>query len=98
MAAAEFRGWLGKASFFIKLAVLLIVVILIIMSAKLIMDYSELRKRSDQLREQIRQEEEKIEELKYYIASPIDERYVRKFAGELLGLVPSDEKIYVTEP
>ena len=42
--------------------------------------------------------EEKIEELKYYIASPIDERYVRKFAGELLGLVPSDEKIYVTEP
>ena len=92
------RGTVGKASFFVKLGLLITVIILIIMTIVLVMEYAKLAERTRELREKIAAEEEKIDELTYYVNSPIDEHYVRKFARELLGLVPSGEKIIITDP
>ena len=92
------RGSFGKASFFVKLALLLIVVILLVRTAVMIMEYARLSQRTRELREMIAAREEEIDELNYYIASPIDEHYVRKFARELLGLVPPGEKVIITDP
>ncbi|MBO7376705.1 MAG: septum formation initiator family protein [Clostridia bacterium] len=92
------RGVFGKASFFVKLALLIIVIILIIRTVVMIMEYAKLAERTRELKAKIAAEEEKIDELNYYINSPIDEHYVRKFARELLGLVPSNEKVIITDP
>ncbi len=87
---------LGKAGIFIKISVVIIVLFLVIISLKLFMDYTELLEQKEILQRNLEKLDNEIDELRYYITSPMDANYVRKFAKELLGLVPSDEVIYIT--
>lgn len=88
---------LGKAGIFVKIAFILAILILIVICVTYLIKYSELIQRKAQLERQLEQVSEEIEELNYYIRSPMDEHYVKKFAKELLGLVPADAKVYIPE-
>lgn len=87
---------LGKAGIFIKISAVIIVLFLVIISIKLLVDYSELLEQKKILQRNLEKLDTEIDELRYYITSPMDADYVRKFAKELLGLVPSDEVIYIS--
>lgn len=88
---------LGKAATFVKIALIFIIIFLLVISVNKLMKYSALLERKEEIQKKIDALNEEIDELKYYISSPMDEQYVKKFAKELLGLVPSDEIIYITD-
>ena len=87
---------LGKAAIFVKPAIIVVCLLLIVMSVRIFFDYSELLAERERREAELSRLNEEIDELKYYISAPMDEAYVRKFARERLGLVPADEKIYFT--
>ena len=87
---------LGKAAAFVKIALIFTIIFLLIISLNKLMTYSELLETEKEYQAKIDELNERIDELNYYISSPVDEQYVRKFAKELLGLVPPDEIIYIT--
>ncbi|MBO4321740.1 MAG: septum formation initiator family protein [Clostridia bacterium] len=95
-SAAEEDSPLGKAAIFVKPAIILISILLIVMSVCIYLEYSELVTERQRKEAELARLGEEIDELKYYISAPMDETYVRKFARERLGLVPADEKIYFT--
>ncbi|MBQ7591096.1 MAG: septum formation initiator family protein [Clostridia bacterium] len=88
---------LGKASVFVKPALIIVSVILLVISVYYFIEYSETVTERRERESELRRLDEEIEELEYYISAPMDEIYIRKFARELLGLVPSDEIIYITD-
>jgi cell division protein FtsB len=88
---------LGKAGIFIKISAVIIVLFLVIISFKMFMDYTRLLQQKEILEKNLEKLDGRIDELNYYISSPMDENYVKKFAKELLGLVPPDEVIYITD-
>ena len=80
---------LGKAAIFVKMGIIVASIFLFIMSGKIFLEYTEIALQNEQA-------ENKKEELEYYLDAPVDETYIRKFAKEKYGLVPANEKIYLT--
>ena len=89
------RPILSKASFFVKIALLLISLMLLLASVKLVMDYTRMVEEAEQKQERYEEIQDRIDELNYYISSPMDEYYVRKFAWEIFHMVPSDKKVVI---
>lgn len=89
---------LNKASFFIKLALVLIALFLLIASLKLLMDYTSLVEEKESKEQKYAEIQEHIDELQYYIDSPMDAYYVRKFAWEIFRMVPSNGKTILINP
>ena len=86
---------LSKASFFVKLAMVIIALMMLIVSVKLLMDYSAMLEEKEQKKAHYSSLLERIDELNYYIDSPMDEYYVHKFAWEIFHLVPSNQKVVI---
>jgi len=89
---------LGKASFFVKLATIIVVIIILTLSVIQFMEYSKLENEKKEKEKRLEELQSKIDELNYYISSPIDEYYVRKFAWEIFGMVPSDGDVIIVNP
>ena len=87
---------LGKAAIFVKMGVIVASIFLFIMSGKIFLDYTEIALQNEQAEKNILELQNKKEELEYYLDAPVDETYIRKFAKEKYGLVPANEKIYLT--
>lgn len=88
---------LGKASIFVKIALLLIVVIMLVMSVNMLMRYGELQDQKDALEAQVKMGKDKVEELEYMIDAPMDKDYIVRVAREKLGLVLPEEIVYYSD-
>ncbi len=84
----------GGFSAFVKIAIIVIIVCLIIYSVALYMRYNELKAERERLEAEIKENNEKIGELRYLIDAPMDKNYVVKFAKENFGLVLPESIIY----
>lgn len=73
--------------------IVLIFAVALIISANNLMEYIAIKEKNDTLKASIENKEVEIDELYYYINSPIDERYKERMA-RLLGYCYPDEIIY----
>lgn len=88
---------LGKASIFVKLALILIVIIMIVLSVNLLMKYGELLDRKAEIQTQIRNSQDSVEELEYQLESPMNKDYIVRVAREKLGLMLPEEVVYYSD-
>lgn len=88
---------MGKASIFVKLALIVIIAVLIILSVNMLMQYGELVQQKNELSGKIDECREQIEELEYMINAPMDEDYIIRVAKDKLGLVLPEEIIFYTD-
>ena len=86
---------LSKASFFVKVALLLMAAVLLVVSVKYLLDFGAMEEEQNRKEHQYASLLDQIDELHYYIESPMDEYYVRKFAWEIFHMVPSDKKVVI---
>jgi len=73
--------------------IFLLAVSIIVASINL-MQYNRRQKEIDKLREQKTELEYRVDELEYYLSSPINDSYIAKIAREKLNLSFPDETIY----
>lgn len=88
------RAW---NNIFVRLAVLVLLVTMLVMAARLLMEYNELRERADQLRVQIDTSIHEIEALQAQLDAPFDEDYVIRIAKEKLNLSLPQEIIFYND-
>ena len=62
-----------------------------------LMQYNNRKKEIEKLVAQKADLEYRVDELSYYLSSPINDRYIEKIAREKLGLSFPDETIYHTD-
>lgn len=91
------NAFLGKSSFFVKLAVILIALIIIVISFSMLMKYGEKQDQKAALQKRLAEQEQKVEELQYLVGAPIDRDYIIRVAREKLGLVLPEDIIYYNE-
>ena len=84
------RITLGKAGFFVKIALCAVVVCLLITSFSLLMEYNRLGNTESKL-------EAEISEAEVRAAEPMDREYIMRVARKRLGLVLPDEIVYYTD-
>lgn len=82
---------------FVRLAVLVLLVTMLVMAARLLMEYNELRERADQLRLQVESSTHEIEALQAQLDAPFDEDYVIRIAKEKLNLSLPQEIIFYND-
>ena len=75
-------------------AVCLLVIVAIINFVSQMAKYNELQAQKELLRQKISDANDNIEELEYWIDSPMDDDYIMKFAREKLDLYRSDEIVF----
>ncbi|MBE6576418.1 MAG: hypothetical protein E7654_09120 [Ruminococcaceae bacterium] len=88
------RAW---NNIFVRLAVLVLLVTMLVMAARLLMEYNELRERAAQLRLQIEASTHEIEALQAQLDAPFDEDYVIRIAKEKLNLSLPQEIIFYND-
>ena len=62
-----------------------------------IVEYNELQEKNEQLKNDIYNCNEDIEELEYWISAPMDDDYIMKFAREKLELFRADEVVFTND-
>ncbi len=88
----------SKASTFIKIAMILIIVILLVLSADILMQYSEVLSESERVGSEIDMAEDRVGELEYLIEAPKnDKSLIIRLAREKLGLVLPEEIVYYSD-
>lgn len=87
---------IGRAAIFVKLALILVVIMVMITSLNMLVRLTDLNVKKAELEGQIEEKREHIEELNYYINSPFDADYIIRVARDELGLVLPEEKVYYT--
>lgn len=89
---------LSKAGIFIKIALILIMIILLILSANSLMEYSEILKETETVGAQIEDAQNRVDELQYLIDTPKNDRsLIIRIAREKLGLVLPEEIVYYSD-
>lgn len=83
-------------SLLLKIFVLLIVFSALIVSANNIMEYLNIREQNEVLKSKYQNKNLKIDELKYYINTEIDDEYRERMA-RIMGYCFPDETIYYVE-
>ena len=78
----------------IAAAVCLLAIVAIINFVSQMAKYNELQAQKAQLLQKINNANDNIEELEYWIDSPMDDDYIMKFAREKLDLYRSDEIVF----
>ena len=91
------RITLGKAGFFVKIALCAVVVCLLITSFSLLMEYNRLGNTESKLEAEISEAEVRAAELHYELDEPMDREYIMRVARKRLGLVLPDEIVYYTD-
>lgn len=87
----------GRSAIFIKLTLILVIPMVLVMSLNMLMRYNKLNEQKEALEEQIAEKEERIEELNYFVSSPLTEDYIIRIARERLRLVFPEDKVYFTD-
>ncbi len=88
---------LGKAGFFVKLALLCVAVCLLVTSFTLLMKYDRLVDEQERLEAEIAAAEVRAAELEYELGAPMDRDYIIRVAHKKLGLVLPEEIVYYTD-
>ena len=89
---------LSKAGIFIKITLIIVIIILLVLSANLLMEYSEILNESAQVDGEIVDAQERVDELEYLISMPKhDKSLIIRSAREKLGLVLPEEIIYYSD-
>lgn len=88
------RAW---NNIFVRLTVLVMLITMLVLSARLLMEYNELRERADQLRLQVEHSNHEIEALRVQLDAPFDENYVIRIAKEKLNLSLPQEIIFYND-
>lgn len=89
---------LSKAGIFIKIALILIMIILLILSANSLMEYSEILKETETVDAEIEDAQNRVDELQYLIDAPKNDRsLIIRIAREKLGLVLPEEIVYYSD-
>ena len=81
-------------SIIITVAVCLLIVVALINFVSQIAKFNELQERKEKLLEEKYETENNIEELEYWLAAPMDDDYIMKFAREKLELYRADEIVF----
>lgn len=81
-------------SIIITVAVCLLIVVALINFVSQIAKFNELQARKEKLLEEKYKTENNIEELEYWLAAPMDDDYIMKFAREKLELYRADEIVF----
>ena len=89
---------LSKAGIFIKLALIVVIIMLLVISANLLMQYSEIINETERIDAEIDATIDRVEELEYLIDVPKnDKSLIIRIARERLGLVLPEEIIYYSD-
>ncbi len=89
---------LSKAVTFVKIALILVIIILLILSANSLMQYSEMLRESERLDAAIDAAENRVGELEYLIETPKnDKSFIIRIARDKLGLVLPEEIVYYSD-
>lgn len=86
----------GRSAALIKLSLILVVVMVVMISLTMLARLEALNAEKEALAAEIAEKRERIEELNYFIESPIDREYIVRVAREKLGLVFPDDEVYYT--
>ena len=90
---------MSKAGIFIKMAAIIVIIFVLILSANSLMEYSDILKETENVEQQIDKTQEHVEELEYLINAPqTDKSMIIRIAREKLGLVLPEEVVYYSEP
>ena len=90
---------LSKAGIFIKIAAIIVIILLLVVSANSLMEYSDILKETDAVEQQIDKTQEHLDELEYLIQAPKnDKSMIIRIAREKLGLVLPEEIVYYSDP
>jgi len=89
---------LSKAGIFIKIALILVIVILLVLSANSLMEYSDILNETSRVDAEIQNAQDRVDELEYLIDMPKhDKSLIIRIAREKLGLVLPEEIIYYSD-
>ncbi len=89
---------LSKAGIFIKIALILVIIILLVLSANSLMQYSEILNETSRVEAEIDKAQDRVDELEYLIDMPKNDRsLIIRIAREKLGLVLPEEIIYYSD-
>ncbi len=88
---------LGKAGFFVKLALLCVSVCLLVSSFAMFVKYNRLISEQERLEAEIAEAEVRAAELEYELEAPMDRDYIIRIAHKKLGLVLPQEIVYYTD-
>ncbi len=89
---------ISKAGIFIKIALILVIIILLVHSANSLMQYSEILNETSRVEEEIDAVQDRVDELEYLIDVPKNDRsLIIRIAREKLGLVLPEEIIYYSD-
>ena len=75
-------------------AVCLLMVVAVVNFMSQMAKYNEMQARKALLQQKISEANDNIEELEYWIDSPMDDDYIMKFAREKLNLYRADEVVF----
>ena len=84
-------------SIFVRMTVLVLLVSMLILAARLLMEYNDLREEADALRAEIAASVDHIEALQAQLDAPFDNDYVIKIAKEKLNLSLPQEIIFYND-
>lgn len=88
----------SKAGTFVKIALIFVIIILLILSANSLMQYSEILRETERVEAQIKDAEDRVGELEYLIETPKnDKSLIIRIAREKLGLVLPEEIVYYSD-
>ncbi len=88
----------SKAATFVKIALIFIIIILLVLSADSLMEYSEILRESEKVSDQIDAAQDRVGELEYLIETPKnDKSLIIRIAREKLGLVLPEEIVYYSD-
>lgn len=76
-------------------AIALLLIVSIVNFVSRMIEFNELQSEKEALLSEIKDSQNNIEELKYWIAAPMDDDYIMKFAREKLELYRADEIVFV---
>ena len=76
----------------------MIIVIILILSAASLMEYSEILKQTEKVDADISEAQDRVDELKYFLEVPQnDKSFIIRIAREKLGLVLPEEIVYYSD-
>ncbi len=84
-------------SMLMKVALAAVIISSLVISISCVMRANQLRRETEELKEEVDAYNEKIKKLKYYINKDVDDQYIIDYAREYLDMYFPDEDIYYND-
>ena len=89
---------MSKAWSILKIALILIIITILIITAVSLMEYSDILNQTENVDKEIVEAQDRVDELKYLIEMPRNDRsFIIRIAREKLGLVLPEEIVYYSD-